>query len=153
MAGLPSYSAPRKKSKESRARSARKKSIKDMLATWQTGYDASRGQFQGARQDILGRMESQQGAMTASLVGAGLSNTTAAAAGQRAVAMDTNRSLRDLATAQSQTEYSKWMDLAEIQSNTKWDGTVFQQQPKQSGWDKAMQVGSVGVSAYGASQI
>lgn len=117
------------KSKKARARHDREQAIKNMIKTWKTGYMKSQGQFRGAQANILGNQKAAMGGVGAAMAASGLSSTTAGAAGARAVGMDTNQSLQSLGRAQAETEYSKWMDLAQIKSNTKWDGTSFQSAP------------------------
>lgn len=131
----------------SSARAARRQAIADMVAAWQQGYDRSAGMYRGMQQQIIGQGQSAMGNVEAGLAGAGLLNTSARAVGARAVAADTQRSLQDLGQQRAATEYDRYMDLAEIRSNTEWDGTTFTHQPRQTAWDRAMQVATLGVAA------
>lgn len=91
--------------------------VKRMREAWQKGYDLSGKEFDYARQSILGREMSNMGTAMAGLASSGLLNTTASLGAARGVRQDTNMALGQLAAQQSASEYGKWLDLAEIESN------------------------------------
>jgi hypothetical protein len=115
---------------EARAIESRRQAIQKMLKTWKTGYEKSKGQYDFAEQSIRGGAISNVGQLTAGLAGSGMLNTTAAGNAARAANMDMQSQLSQLAQARDQTEYAKWMDLAEIQSNTPYDQMSFNKQEK-----------------------
>ena len=118
---------------KSRAIQARREAIANMLKTWKTGYDKSRGEFDYAEQGIRGRAISNTGQLTAGLASSGMLNTTAGSNAARAVGMDMQSQLTNLASQRSGAEYGKWMDLAEIQSNTPYDQMSFNSQKNKMG--------------------
>lgn len=98
----------------------RKMAIRMQVDKWRKAYAKSQGEFDAARQGILGREQSQYGGLTAGLASSGLLNTTVAGNMARGVRSDTNQALTGLASQQAAAEYGKWMDLAQIKSQ--WAG-------------------------------
>lgn len=95
-------------------------SLEAQREMWKAAMLRSRAQFQGLEAQIRGQGMANMGTATAGLASSGLLNTTAGLNAARAVNLDTQRSLLDLARTRAATEYSQWMDRAKIEGMTEF---------------------------------
>lgn len=116
------YGASKSSAYASNARHARERAIARQVKYWKQAYARSKGMFEGRRQDILGQAESLFGGVTARTAQSGFGGTTVQDNLSRGAMFDVNRQLTDLASEEAATEYGKWIDLASIKGQSKWEG-------------------------------
>lgn len=138
------YGAKKDRDMAGRMKRAREKALKNMKRLWKHAYAQSQGEFNQARQDILGQGVSQMGQLTAGLGAGGLLNTTVAPNMARGVLSTTQQSLGQLGAQRAASEYGKWLDFAQIKGMTPYDN--FSPQSSAEGWGQA----GAGLGALGA---
>lgn len=121
---------------EREIRHARRRAIQEMGRIWTGAYHASKGEWDFAERQIRGGAIAQTGQLTAGLAGSGMLNTTAGVSAARGVQSDMNQQLMQLASIKSAAEYSKWMDLIDIRSNTEYEGIT----AEKSGFGKGLDI-------------
>jgi len=128
------YGSHQEKIAADRMKEQRERAIRRQIKKWHKAYEMSKGQFEAARQDILGAHQAGLGSVAASAASSGLLGTTVAGNMARGVASDTSRALTGLASQRSASEYGKWMDLAQITGQTPYDNATLQPGAMAQGW-------------------